>query len=347
MSIKVDPRIELLTIVQYLGQYDRIFNYPLIDRCKDGEKKGYYQSAIEEYFHKFSKHNAVKISDQLANLGFSFDAPVGLLLQYSDLPELLKETEIPMALLNRIGDSQKPFSFIDALRDFAEKTNFLEFFEQQEGYYNSLIDSFGEITEHLNFAEQLENYLNLSENRLARDFSIILSPLSLGNYSSVRIEKHKIYPFSILGVSPRLIANYLTKERLGSLCWHEFAHTYINPLTAQSLDLVEKSSSLFSQIEERMKGQAYPEWKICINETIIRAIANRLMLHHFGETLYLKSVQGDLDKGFIFIKEIEEVIVSFEQDGILTPSIKECHREVLLRLVELSNETRVNQEEVT
>jgi hypothetical protein len=56
----------------------------------------------------------------------------------------------------------------------------------------------------------------------------------------------------------------------------------VNPVTAKHIDEVNKYSKLYDPIADIMKSNAYPNWEICVNEHIVRAVTARLLLIHEG-----------------------------------------------------------------
>ena len=68
LEIRVDPRIELLAVVQSLGAYQD--NLGLLTRFDFA-----YRMEAAEHFAPFREHAAVTLFDQMSRNGFSYDAP--------------------------------------------------------------------------------------------------------------------------------------------------------------------------------------------------------------------------------------------------------------------------------
>ena len=96
LDVRVDPRIELLGVVQLLAggiPTATALHFP-------------YRERVEAHFGRFGDHPAVAMLRRLAKHGFVFDAPVIALLNCSDPPELaLRHTPGPECISDRFpGD---------------------------------------------------------------------------------------------------------------------------------------------------------------------------------------------------------------------------------------------------
>ena len=68
IHIAVDPRIELLAVVQFLSGYDKRYN--LITRFDFS-----YKQDVREHFSEYKDHAAVTLFDKMSAQVFNFDAP--------------------------------------------------------------------------------------------------------------------------------------------------------------------------------------------------------------------------------------------------------------------------------
>ncbi|NJK96754.1 MAG: DUF4932 domain-containing protein [Bacteroidales bacterium] len=133
LNIMIDSRIELLNIIQYLGDYNLLNNYS----CQ-------YKNDINLFFGEYKNDEAVTFFRELAQNGFNYDAPVNVILYLSDSFNITQN--IPEELVKRAGDQDKLGKFFTLCRKFSEKTNFYSFFEKHKISYHSLLDS---VTSHL------------------------------------------------------------------------------------------------------------------------------------------------------------------------------------------------------
>lgn len=69
---------------------------------------------------------------------------------------------------------------------------------------------------------------------------------------------------------------------------------------------------LFTDIESKMKNNAYPDWKIFFIEHLIRAIVNRLILKYYGTEQYKKCNSSEKENGFIYMDYFLRFMENFE-----------------------------------
>ena len=101
-----------------------------------------------------------------------------------------------------------------------------------------------------------------------------ICPLNGNNNYGLRLkssnDKYDLYPV--------ICGEGKYRERFfDNVILHEFNHSFVNPLTEKYRDKVELSKKLFEPIREFMTSKAYGEWKITLDEHIVRAVTARMM----------------------------------------------------------------------
>jgi len=98
------------------------------------------------------------------------------------------------------------------------------------------------------------------------------------------------------------------------LVWHEFGHSFVNPLTDKYPDRIKSASGdkLFEPIKGFMAGMGYVYWEISVNEHIIRAINVRLFDLHLGSQQSQTLLEDELKRKFIYIEPLIEKLKDFE-----------------------------------
>ena len=74
IKITVDPRVELIAIVQYLSQYNQLMTAAEFS----------YRSDVDTYFHQYRNHEAVTMYDKMTKTGFIFSTPATFALGLTD-----------------------------------------------------------------------------------------------------------------------------------------------------------------------------------------------------------------------------------------------------------------------
>ncbi len=301
LQVKVDPRIELLSVVQLLSGYMRINSLDLE-----------YKDEILDYFQAYQNHQAVKIFKGLANAGFSYDAPPTAMLYLSQPPELEYKVPFTDYLKQRAGGERKLRQFVDSLRDFAVESNFIAFYNQHQAFYEQLVEGVKDKIEDEDYVADLEGYYRSSQE----GYYIILAPLfHAGGYGPrVEIQENRYNIYNICGPSNEEEQKPIfgSEWNLCYLVWHEFSHSFINPLTEQYSHEVGQYSSLLAPIAEKMKSQAYPNWSTVVNEHIVRAVTARLTYLKYGKTAGDTVLRNEKNRGFVYIEDLTKALEEYE-----------------------------------
>ena len=352
LNITVDPKIELLAVVQFLSGY--------------GERTGLitrydfpYKADVSEYFSSYKNHPAVKLFRDMSLSGFSFDAPPDAMLHLSDPPELTLQVPFTRNLKRRAADQERLEKFIQELRDFAQKTNFTSFFEAHKGTYSKLVsDTYGKM-QGVDFIATLENYYGMKQ----KSYNIILAPLFHPGGFGPRIDREgdsnpvfnfikslqylifnkwsgKRYEiYNICGPTgvENGVPSFGTQEGFRQLAWHEFGHSFVNPLSESFKNRIKISeySSLFAPIKDKMAREGYGNWETCVNEHIVRAVTTRLTFIHFGKQAGGDELRDQKSRGFVYIeplcKKLEEYEIRRDKYPILAdffPELLDVFKEI-------------------
>ena len=300
LHISIDPRMELLTTVQLLS------NYPVINRNLP------YNKDVMEYFSSFSSQEAVKMTDNVSeNYGFSYDAPITMMLYLSQVPELKQQMIFSERLLERGGGAENLEQYRNALKQFAEVSNFEGFWNSRIPLYNKILDLTISEMGKIDLVKVLENYYNETQ----ASYNIILSPSFMGGYGP-RIPnnngKYDIYACITTFFEKESIP-YMSGEELQNYIWHEWGHSFVNPLTEKYMDRVSSSEKLLEPIAKKMAGKAYPHWNITVNEHIVRAIHIRLLELYSDSQKAKIMLEYELSGRFIYVVPLIEKLKDFEK----------------------------------
>jgi len=328
LNVVVDPRLELLSIVQLLSGYGE--KYRLITSYDFP-----YKRDILEYFSPYKGHSAVKLFAEMSAAGFTFDAPPGAMLFLSDPPDLRLTMPFTEYLETRAGGSEKLERFVNALRDFAKDTQFMTFYSAHIGTYLQIVANEKKKLEGTDYIGDLEKYYGLKQH----SYNIIFVPLFVGGFGP-RVEQpdgtYDIY--NITG--PRGIKNGLPEfgsaEGLKHVLLHEFSHSFINPITESFEEQISKYSSLYEPVSSRMKDQAYGDWMTCVNEHIIRAVTARFASLEKGKEAGDQRILFEKRNGFFYVEPLCEQLKNYEAKRNIFPTIKDFYPEFIKVFKELS-----------
>ena len=298
LQIAIDPRMELLTVVQLLS------NYPIIKRDVP------YSKDVVNYFESFSSHEAVIMTDSLFYKGFSYHIPPTFMLHLSQPPELEQKITFTDDLKKRSGGGDNLKQFQKSIKQFTSISNFETFWNSKISLYNQILDLTIADLGEMDIVKILEDYFNETYN----GYNVTISPSFGGGYgpSITDTDGNTIIYGCLSTTDVKDDIPYLRGWRLAGFVWHEFGHSFVNPLTDKHSDKVASLDKLFEPIKEDMTKSAYGAWSSCVNEHVVRAVVVRLCELHVHSQLSKAILEDELRQHFIYIEPLIEKLKDFE-----------------------------------
>ena len=304
LNVTIDPRIELLAAVQSLSDYREKFS---LLTSLDFQ----YRNDLEQTFKPLADHEAVMLFQEMSHEGFTFDAPPTAMLHLGSPPELAIEIPLTEYLSKRAGGRDRLKRFIELLRDFAHRSRFMDFYHRNRGFYDETVQNVTDNFKDIDFIGVLEDYYGQKQH----SYNIVLAPMFNGNYGP-RISRadgsSDIYNI----VSPRQIKEGIlyfgSKDNFEHLAWHEFSHSFVNPLGEKHSEQLGKYESLFSPIRSKMTSSAYGNWLTAVNEHIVRAVTTRLNYLHKGKEHGDRVLRMEKTYGFAYVEALCHELEHYE-----------------------------------
>lgn len=281
LDIRVDEKMELITIVQYLS------NYPLLTKADIDYKKD-----VDIYFQEFKNHPVVKLNKIIQNDYFSGSCVPWYLYQFN-FPDFkpistFSEDEIQIEDFEKHKDTLG--LYIKQLKDFYYETNFKMFFNKHKKFYKKIVNPIKEYVYQFNIIKILENHYGEKKN----SYHIILSPLLHdGGYAAWTNTKkgQNIYAF----IGPKFNSVGQTEfnihEILKQYIIHEFSHAFCNPIISRNFNVFVKYECLKNIILEKMIKQGYgDDWQTYLGEHLVRA----------NEFVLIKQILGPLEANKLY-----------------------------------------------
>ncbi|MEN6355455.1 MAG: DUF4932 domain-containing protein [Armatimonadota bacterium] len=325
LSISVDPRIELLSIVQYLSDYKEIANPALVTRLNHT-----YRKDVNNWFSKYKSHPVMEMFNQMAKNGFAYDAPPhAVLYQNTDLTlNNVIYKDDPMDV-HRAGGKEQMVAFAKALRSFAVESGFPEFYKSHIPFYEQITGETIKNVKDENVIEQLEQYTGEKK----ASYTVVISPLLGGGSFGPQVERKKgckeVYCIMGSWQEKDGIPQFGSTEYFHNLQWHEFGHSFTNPLANKYQSLWEKHSDLFRPMEEKMKSQAYGQWSTVVYESVLRAMTTRLAYRCDGKDAGDRELRGHTGNGFVFTKALANKLEQYEANRTKYPTLDSFFPELL------------------
>ncbi len=298
LNISIDPRMELLSAVQLSAK-----DYPVIDRDLE------YSREVMEYFAPLAGHKAPLMTGlMLKHVAFGHDAPVTFMLHLSQPVRLKRVIPYTDRLIQRAGNEKTLTEYRRALKKFARKGDFDKFWTSRQVLYNEILDRSVAELRGSDFVGTLEDYLGMKQG----SYNIIIAPSFDGGYGPrIQREDGLFDLYCCLSTTDEADGvPYLSFTWWIYFTWHEFGHSFVNPLTDLHIDRVMETEGLF----DALKGLQLPygSWPTYVNEHIIRAIVVRLIALHVNDQAAQNMLDNERRQGMVYVEPLIEKLKEYE-----------------------------------
>jgi hypothetical protein len=304
-SITILPQMELLVAVQTQTSW-------LKQTAPRDSEGNYYYHAVLEFMKPYKEHRAVKVCQELLDLGFAYDAPARFALHLGPLPELELELEYCDYLTGRARGREKLEAFRLALKDLAAESDFLSFFEEWKPKYEEWIAGLEESTDLAKVVTWWEDFTGMAAGD---EYHIILCPGTFyHNYGPGILD-----PATGRKVSYNVASAYPTTGEpsfgppgnLERLSIHEIGHSFINPAFAPFASELSQVQPLFRKVESEMKQMAYTSVETFLNEQVIRAVQAIAEGELYSEEHKRASIERDEARHFYLTSFVVEQLEDY------------------------------------
>lgn len=330
------PRVELLSGV--LSQTSWMYR-----RGPKGPGNKYFQE-LKMFFAKYYNHEAIRLAEDFTQKGFSYDAPPNFIINVNPLPDLEMINPYSEYLIKRARGKENLENFRKALIEISEKSNFISFFNFHR---NDLEEVLKQTTKELN-AEKIVSWLNNYFGFSGEEFHLVFAPAMFpgGGYAANRMEGDKNIIFQIVRESGHSNEQPFFQKniKLAALTFHEFGHSYINPVVGMQKKLIDdfKLYDLYEPVKEKMKKIAYGTITTFFCETLVRSMTIVALEDYIGNTDFTnKLIQREESMGFYLTEFTYNKLIEYKKDRKKYKSFKEylpilfkdlsIHKNVMLR----------------
>lgn len=328
VTVAVDPRIELLGVVQRLAGGG------------DQDRKDAYARDADAAFGRFKGHPAVKLYQEIARRQAGREGLGIDLLYYTDPPALAQRDPDVTPPYMRDGDDQRLLQdFLEQLRAFAVKSRFQRFFDAHRALYASLEAGPRARFSTLDPAARIERYLGVG---LKSDCLYVLALLYRNSFSSSFIEPYPdasaaprpVKSFSVYSVLPYLINGSTTDLHLdGQLVgpvWQEPLYVFVDPsFYFFERANVEDPASFYGADLAACRQNSVN----CVKSYLIEALVERLNLDAYGHRVLLV---GSLDLKPKYLAELDRRLAEYEGDRKRWPTLWSFYPRLFSAFPELS-----------
>jgi hypothetical protein len=316
IEIRVDPTVELFCTIHRLAGTGQ-------DATNELPR---YIREIEDHFDPFRTHRAVELARQLWETHKINISALTTLLVYFDAPPGLSARNVldplPPELDSRWTADVIP-EFIDAAREFARDTDFMEFFELHRPLFDR---SVGNLSESLRSEDMLAWYRSYF-GYVPDNYTIIVGmQTGFGNYGASMTGSDGGSEFySIIGAhSPFLWSGIprFSTSRLIPIVVHEFSHPYVNPLIAKHRELLEGPGEImYPYHKANLTRYGTLSWHGMMNEYLVRACVIRYFHSKNDRRAVDRQIRRDEEQGYVGVRALADFLEEYEENRDEYPTL--------------------------
>lgn len=335
LKAKVDERCELLSTVFRLAEAKEYVTYEI----------PIYVDHLKNYFEPYKEHEIVEYSKIFReNFGVGYDAPMSLAvhLQIVDGKISLIPNVKENSLDSRWDRAYLP-RFIELLNDFYTITKFRDFFLSQSEFAEKVEQTATEYFSKIDMEWYEKFYGEVPEG----GFNLVISLSNGGNNYGPKVEyldgKEDLYSITICAVDS--LNNPFFSDRWSlNLIIHEFCHSFCNHLMIENYDKMKKKADEFYKIKQDVfNRQAYGNSLTMLCEILVRASVIKYVADH-SPTNPEKYFSNEKSSGFIWIEELYNSLLIYEQNRNIYPTLKSYMPEIT-KLINSLNPKKMAKEQ--
>jgi hypothetical protein len=313
VTVKVDRRVELLSIVARLAGYEEY----------SGQEFKTYVDDVNRHFEKHRGHAAVEYARQIRRSNnIAFDAVMGMAVHLDAPPALAPRVRFD----NRAPDArygrETAEQFARLLRQFYVETDSEGFFKAHAELYRIAETRFQALLERVDFSWYHRFYGEMPNGA----FNLYLGLLNGGGNYGPKV----IHPdgredlYAIIGTWRVDEAGLpLYDDRMVTTIIHEFNHSFVNHLVyASEARLREPGEKVYAPVASKMKELAYGNWQTMLLESIVRAAVIRYLYEHETEERAERETIRERNLGFLWMEELVPLLGVYEQSRAAYPTFR-------------------------
>ncbi|MBN2391838.1 MAG: DUF4932 domain-containing protein, partial [Anaerolineae bacterium] len=269
IHVSIDPRVELMSIIQYISHYREVFPFLL------SVESFPYAEAVIKHFLTYADHPVVKTFDAISQQPrmFNFMAPPTTALYLRADLTLRDDVVWPETVLARISGHENLETFLEHLQAFSEVTGFADFYAGHRAYYEALVAAVIPKLGVKDYVQELEAFYGMHQSSYNLILVSLYGHVGFGPYLDMVTGERHIY--NILG--PQELQDDMPvfgdEAYFKLMQRHEFSHSFVNPLTDKHWAQAQTYAHVYVTLPAQ---KVCGEWQECVNEYIIRAVTTYL-----------------------------------------------------------------------
>lgn len=332
IEVTISYKTELLGVILILSDYPKMYPH-LFKECANQT----FKDKIIKNFSKYKNEKVIASFNELIRKhpAFSYNYPLELFLE---LDSNFKTQKLSNKIFyNCLNQDKSIYSFINELYPFAQKIDFEKYYNRNKKEYEKYINAVLKILQLSDVVKYTQNYFKYNNGK---KIIINLTPyFTSGNYSCFLTNTVYINLSTGMKCKKENIYDLTGREKNKlDLIFHEYAHSYINPITEKYFKKNKELS--FKEIEDKMNSIAYNQSETIINEHIIRALENRYIINELKDkSMAEERIKEEKQLGFIYIEPIIEVLKEYEKTENIT--IENFYPKIINKIIQAQKSNKI------
>lgn len=317
----VDERVELMSIVARLAEYDEYSS-------NDFQS---YVSDVNRHFDKYRNHPVVEYAKKVRrDGGVSYDAVMSMAVHLNPPPSLTPRIPFTTLVPDRRWGKENSEKFSMLLQHFYKDADCATFFNAHAGLYRTAEERFQQLLTKVDLGWYKRFYGELPQG----DFHLLIGLLNGGGNFGPKVVfadgKEDLY--AIIGtwqIDSDSLPVY--DDRLLSTIIHEYNHSFINPqVYANEQQLKDAGEKVYAPVAGEMKRLAYGTWQTMMLESLVRAAVVRYTIEHENDEQKQRDmIFAERNIGFIWIEDLVKNLGEFEKSRDAYPTFRSYFPEIV------------------
>ncbi len=322
VNICVDYKVELIGILITLSDESSIEQFKILFEFNKNNDE--YMRTIKNTFSYLKQNGFIDEFNKIKNKYYlHYQEPIELML-------MLDENFNTDILEEFLGykPEQDFYDFINNLKEFSRDPIFINFYNDNIDRYKSWIESLIPFYKKFNMSYILSKYCGEKYKNLKLYNNLIAFETSGGYGIDVDNNIHYCTRANSCRLTKdNLLFSSFDDESYLKLTAHEFLHGIVNPITEKFGVFTQESNYLIKL--EKLNSCGYSTDESLINETIVRAITMRICSQFIKDYDINNLLNKLYDFGFIYIKEIYELMIEYENNREIYPNIDSIYEKII------------------
>jgi hypothetical protein len=294
LVIAVDPRVELVSIVARLAEYE--------EYARPASTP--YARAVDAHFAAHREHPAVAQMRELRrDPGIGYNAVVSFGVYLDERLEPRRPLTGPLPGLDPRWQKVEMEAFRFELQDFAKVSGFDAFFAQQKPSHAKVEASVRAALDGYRIVDWFEALFGPRNATFLVVPGLLTGTTAYGCFSVDAAGNEQIVQVLSLEPPPDRATIYLLV--------HEIGHSFVNPALEANADVVIPAiTPLFERTRAAMAAQKYPSPTIVANESVVRALVVLYARDRGPRGAEPQRLADELRRSFFWTKHVVDAIAA-------------------------------------